>query len=443
MEMFESNAHGGRRPNHVTPDAPEGGANRRLLFTPASNVLAHAGRCVVLGRALKERGWRVAFAGEPHYLHDPAVAEPGEFAFWPLADFSQEEAMDHFRKAFSRPARGFLRRQVEDELAILDAYDPALVICDFRLTMYISARLRGIPVVSLLGGRWLVQYAPGGMEPARTHPSYAVLERMLGASLARCVAIPVQTRILQRWKMAPYHVLARQYGLELPRDIWDWFIGEHNLILDTETMGPTDPLPAHFTRVGPIIWNPDMPMPAWMDEIEADRPLIYVTMGSTGDPELFRLLIEELGKLDCTAVFSTGGQIDLSPSELPPNVRMARFLPGAEVMQWADLVIFHGGAGTAYQAIAAGAPAIIIATHCEQEFAGGVFEAHSAGKFHTMREVRTNPAKLVDGIKQVLHDPEPFRAGMEALRRDYDRYDPIPRAVECIERLASPGSPIP
>ena len=396
----------------------------------------------MLGRALQERGWGVAFAGEPRYLHDAAVAEPGEFGFWPLADFSQEEAMDHFRKALSRPKRGFLRRQVEEELAILDAYGPALVICDFRLTMYISARLRGIPVVSLLGGRWLLQYAAGPVEPARTHPSYDVMKRMLGDSLARRVAKPVQLRIL-RWKMAPYHGLAREYGLELPRDIWDWFIGEHNLILDTETMGPTEPLPTHFTRVGPIIWNPEMAMPAWMDEFERDRPLIYVTLGSTGDPELFRLLIKELGKLDCAAVFSTGGQIDLSPSELPANVRMARFLPGAAVMQRADLVIFHGGAGTAYQAIAAGVPAIIIATHLEQEFAGGVFETHGGGAFLTMREVKARPALLVEAVNQVLQDPAPFRAGMEALRRDYEQYDPIPSAVECIERLASEANPAP
>lgn len=415
---------------------PDGGANNRLLFTPASNVLAHAGRCVILARALQERGWGVAFAGEPRYLRHPPVAEPGEFGFLPLADFAQNAAMDHFRKAFSRPARAFLRRQVEDELAILDAYKPALVICDFRLTMYISARLRGIPVVSLLGGRWLLQYASGPVDPARTHPSYDVLERILGDSLARRVAKPVQLRIL-RWKMAPYYALAREYGLELPRDIWDWFIGEHNLILDTETMGPTGPLPAHFTRVGPIIWNPDMTMPSWMDEIETDRPLIYVTMGSTGDPALFRLLIEELGKLDCSAVFSTGGQIDLSPNELPANVRMAQFLPGGEVMKRADLVIFHGGAGTAYQAIAAGTPGIIIATHLEQEFAGGVFEAHGGGAFHTMREVKARPALLLEAVNQVLQDPAPFRAGMEALRQDYGRYDPIPMAVECIEDFVS------
>ncbi len=364
------------------------------------------------------------------------MAEPGEFGFWPLADFSQEEAMDHFRKVFCRPSRTFLRRQVEDELAILDAHDPALVICDFRLTMYISARLRGIPVVSLLGGRWLLQYATRPVEPARTHPSYDVLERILGANLARRVAKPLQLRIL-RWKMAPYHALAREHGLELPQNIWDWFIGEHNLILDTETMGPTAPLPAHFTRVGPIIWNPEMQMPSWMDEIGADRPLIYVTMGSTGDPELFSLLIAELGKLDCTAVFSTGGQIECSPGELPANVRMARFLPGAAVMRRADMAIFHGGAGTAYQAIAEGVPAVIIATHLEQEFAGEVFETHGGGRFYTMREVKARPAKLVDGIKQMLHDPAPFRAGMEALRQDYEQYDPIPKAVECIERLAS------
>ncbi|MFO7774628.1 MAG: hypothetical protein R6W89_02400, partial [Candidatus Hydrogenedentota bacterium] len=64
---------------------PDGGANNRLLFTPASNVLAHAGRCVILARALQERGWGVAFAGEPRYLRHPPVAEPGEFGFLHLA----------------------------------------------------------------------------------------------------------------------------------------------------------------------------------------------------------------------------------------------------------------------------------------------------------------------------------------------------------------------
>ncbi len=392
----------------------------------------------MLARALQARGFRAAFAGEARYLQDPAVAAPGEFGHWPLADFTMEAAFNYLRKTFYRPGHAFLRQQVQDELAVLEASQPRLVVCDFRLTSYISARLKGVPVVSLLGGRWLLQYAPEPIEPARSHPSYPLLKRFCGPWLFRSAALPLQLRLL-RWKLAPYRAVAKEHGLNMPRDIWDWFIGDHNLVLDTETMGPTLPLPSHFTRVGPITWNPDMALPEWIRELDPAKPLVYVTMGSTGDPDLFHQIIGLLAGLDCHGVISTGGQLELDAASLPRNIRAAKFLPGVEVMKRAALVIFHGGAGTAYQAIAAGTPAIVIATHFEQEFAGLVFERHGAGQFHTMRETRADPAPLAEGVREMLANPAPYRAGVDTLRQDYLRHDPINEAADCISEFLAKG----
>jgi UDP:flavonoid glycosyltransferase YjiC (YdhE family) len=44
------------------------GHERSILLAPASDILFHVGRCVVLAHELARRGHRVTLAGTPRYL---------------------------------------------------------------------------------------------------------------------------------------------------------------------------------------------------------------------------------------------------------------------------------------------------------------------------------------------------------------------------------------
>ena len=100
--------------------------------------------------------------------------------------------------------------------------------------------------------------------------------------------------------------------------------------------------------------------PAWLDELP--RPLVYATLGTVfNTPASFRPLLDALGEAEVGALVTVGRDVD--PAELgdvPPNVRVERFVPQAQVLPAASVVISHGGSGTLLGTLAAGVPLVLV-----------------------------------------------------------------------------------
>lgn len=403
-----------------------------ILFTPTANVLAHVSRCVVLASELKQRGHRIAFAGTPKYLKDPAVVGDEAFEFYPLTDFDLDEGLDILRTISRLPKERVIEEIIAAELQMLDRVRPRVVIVDFRPTMYISARLRRIPLIALLGGHWLYQFAAKPNRAFRTYAIYPLMKRLVGVKGADLLMPPLQ-RLAMRYKMLPFSAACKRHGLPPKRTPWEMLIGDDNLILDTELVSPTKGLPENFKQVGPIFWSPQAPLPQWIEGLDRGRPIIYVTLGSTAHPDLFRQILGIFRDTGYEIIMTTGGQIDCQGEEVPRNARLEKYLPGERMMALSDLVIHHGGAGTVYQTIRTGRPSIVIATHFEQEFLGGVLEEHGAGIFLTMKEVMADPARLSAAAAKILQNPDPYTANIKRLQEDLQRYDAVKSAADRIE----------
>ena len=216
-------------------------------------------------------------------------------------------------------------------------------------------------------------------------------------------------------------------------------MGELTLILDTELIAPTRALPPSFRRVGPIAWTPEGLPPPTATLRGRDRALVYLTMGSTGNPELMRVILATLAAEDHGVVVSTAGQVDLGEAGRRDSISVSNFVAGEQVMAMADLAIFHGGAGTGYQAIRSGTPAIGVATHLEQEFMGEALEEQGAGIFLTMRQVLARPRVIVDAIAQILQHRDRYHMNVARLREDLLRYDPVSDAADAIEVFLARG----
>jgi MGT family glycosyltransferase len=100
--------------------------------------------------------------------------------------------------------------------------------------------------------------------------------------------------------------------------------------------------------------------PAWLGELL--RPLVYATLGTVfNTPASFRPLLDALGEAEVGALVTVGRDVD--PTELgavPPNVRVERFVPQAQVLPAASVVISHGGSGTLLGTLAAGVPLVLV-----------------------------------------------------------------------------------
>jgi UDP:flavonoid glycosyltransferase YjiC (YdhE family) len=407
------------------------GHERSILLAPASDILFHVGRCVVLARELARRGHRVTLAGTPRYLCDPALASGPALEVAELPDFPAEDGMALLRSVRARPDGARLDRMVDAELELLRRLRPDLVVSDFRPTLGISARVCGVPLASLLLSHWTKRYAARPEWVPRSYPAFAWLPRVFGPRLAARIAAPGFALAI-RYKSAPIRAAARARGLRHPALLWEQLEGDLNLVTDSESLCP-GPLPRDSFRTGPIVWEPDAPLPEELRDQPRDRPVVFVNFGSTGHPDLFRRAFAELGGGAFRVIVATCGQIDPADFEIPRDFHVAKYLPVSRVMAVSDLVVYHGGAGTFHQAIRAGVPGVVVATHWDQEFAGFQTERHGLGCATTLREVQAAPGLLRATVVRALASLADARDRARKLREEVLAYDGPANAADRIE----------
>jgi UDP:flavonoid glycosyltransferase YjiC (YdhE family) len=125
-----------------------------------------------------------------------------------------------------------------------------------------------------------------------------------------------------------------------------------------------------------------VPLPAWLRS-SGTRPRVYLTLGtvSYGAVEVLRRTALEIAVLDVDVLVAAGPQGDptlLGP--LPPNVRVERFVPQAEVLRHVDLIVHHGGTGTVLAALEAGLPQLILPQGADQPYNAEILERSGAGR---------------------------------------------------------------
>jgi len=173
-------------------------------------------------------------------------------------------------------------------------------------------------------------------------------------------------RHMLRLYARPFNAAAAKRGIAGFGNIFDVMASPHlNLICDLEEFMPLAAAPGHFKFIGPIIWQPDIPVPQWALRLDPSRPTVYFSMGSTGFSRYFALLKEAFAGTDYQVMVTTGG---LDAGRMPANFFVADLAPGLALTEKADVVICHGGNGTIYQALYRGVPVIGIPTFHDQDF---------------------------------------------------------------------------
>ena len=87
----------------------------------------------------------------------------------------------------------------------------------------------------------------------------------------------------------------------------------------------------------------------------------------------------------------------------PANFRFARHAPGSKLIEKSAAVVFHGGNGTMYQALAGGVPMLALPSHLEQQvsIAAGLRE----GFARQANCRRITGEKLLNEIERLIHEP--------------------------------------
>lgn len=342
---------------------------RRILFIAEAVTLAHVARAAALARTLDPDRYDVHVACDRRYLH---LFENLPAMVHSIRSITGEQFQNRLRQGSPLYSSEELRAYVKQDLRLLADLNPDAVIGDFRLSLSVSARVAAIPYLTVTNAHW----SPW----ARPHfvvPELAITDRF-GPRLGQALFTLMRPFVFAQQASALNQV-RKEYGLatvgySLSRVFTE---ADHTLYADLPELVPTFDRPRHHHYLGPVLWSPDG-TPSWWGDVPQDRPLAYVSLGTSGRPDLLSSVLWALHSLGMGTLVSTAGR---RPTEqLPDNAWIAPYLPGISAAGRADLVICNGGSATVYQAFAAGVPVLGIPNNLDQYLMMEYVRRYGAGE---------------------------------------------------------------
>lgn len=365
---------------------------KRVLFIAEAVTLAHVARPYLLAKALDPEKYEVCFASHPRYQ---SLMGDITFDWRDIYSIPSEQFLTALSKGNPVYNTETLRNYVKEDLDLIKQFNPDVIVGDFRLSLSISARVLNKPYIALTNAYW----SPYGKHcfPVPELPVTKIFGVKLGQllfNIARPIAFAIHS--------IPLNKVRKEYGLpslgfNLQRIYTD---GDYTAYADVPEISPTFNLPPNHTYIGPLVWSPSIAMPAWWDTIPKDRPIIYVTLGSSGQSDLLEIITSALQDLPVTLIAATAGRANIK--HIPDNTYVADHVPGKGVAAAASLVICNGGSPTTYQALSEGKPVIGIASNLDQYL--NMSMVQNAGAGILLRAGQTSVSMIREVVEIALSD---------------------------------------
>jgi UDP:flavonoid glycosyltransferase YjiC (YdhE family) len=363
----------------------------RVLFIGEALAISHVARPAMLAAHLHGEGYDVCFARDPRYS---AIVSRDGIETIDIQSLPTSVALDRLARAEPVYDAATLDRYVQDDLQLLRDFKPDIVVGDQRHSLAVSSRLAGVPYVNIADAQWC--------------PSTSAEYELPDSPLSRIVGAPLSQLIFQFVRPAafalhtmPLNVIRVKYGLPgIGTDITTFFTyGDYTVYPNDPDLFPlAKPLPAGHSFVGPLEWSAQSELPDWWDSIPEDRPIVYVSLGSTGQASLLGTVFDVLAGMPVTGIAVTAGRGKMPTP--PDNVKVADFLPGAEAARRSRLVICNGGSMSGQQALSAGTPYLGLISNLDQMlFTKAV---HRTGACEWMRACEAGVTNLRPLVQHML-----------------------------------------
>ena len=366
----------------------------KILFVAEGVTLAHVGRSLRLATVLHAEGFNVELACDSRYSEFLA---DHEFPVHFIRSISTREFLDSLAKGRPVYSAEKLTEYVSEDLSLLKKTGPDVVIGDFRLSLSVSARVAGVPYVNVTNAYWS-PYA----RPRYRMPSNPVVD-IVGVTVANALFSVVRPLAFAAHSL-PMNRVLRAYGLKaLAPDVRAVYCdGDLTLYADIPEIIPIFGNPPSHRHIGPVLWSPPVGLPPWWEEAMAEKPPIYVSLGSSGPAQRLPIVIEGLASLGRAVVVARAGhRVGLPRRE---RLWVADFLPGEAIAAKACAVVCNGGSPTSQQALVHGVPVIGIASNLDQYLNMDYVERFGAGTL--MRADRVSATAVRDAAERAIGDEE-------------------------------------
>lgn len=369
------------------------GADRtRVLFFAEAVTLAHVARPLCLARSLDPSRVEVHLASSDSYA---ALVKETSFVRHPLHSIPPRQFTDALAKGSPVYSAQTLARYVEEDRRLIDAVRPDVVVGDFRISLGVSARLAGVPYVTITNAYWSPYADPRYVVPDL--PFVRVLGPGLGQVLfnfVRPIAFAHHTRPMAKVRR---RLGLSDLGFDLRRTYTD---ADVTLYADIPELIPLEGEPDSHHFIGPVHWQPEIAPPPWWPAIREDRPIVYVTLGSSGPKRWLPALLQSLAALPVTVLAATAGPCDLPA--LPKNVHVAEYLPGDDAARRSAVVVCNGGGPTSMQALRYGVPVVGMPSNLDQFL--NMHYLTAAGVGVTVRGGPAAASEVREQVERMLSD---------------------------------------
>lgn len=364
---------------------------RKILFFAEGATLAHVARPYVLASALDRARFEVVFARPPGYAW---LTDKADFRVMDLACQPGEVFVRRLERGAPLYDFPTLKRYLRQDLDLIEAEQPDVVVGDFRLSLSVSARLSGVPYATLCDAYWSPERPL--KPPLPVLPFTPYMPVWLATGLFRAIS-PLAFRMHAR----PMERLRTAHGLpSLGHDLRLCYTdADLRLFANPHALFPEVVPGPQAAFLGPVAWSPsdraDLDLPPGED------PLAYVTMGSSGDPRLLAALVPVLEEAGYRVALATAGK------PVPANLASARvrvfdFLPGDQLCRLSQLVVCNGGSPTTNQALKHGVPVLGLARNMDQLLNMQAIESYGAGL--TLRADRAHSQPLRRAVVRLAAD---------------------------------------
>ena len=334
-----------------------GNSEKQILMVFPLDMAAHYLRCLELCKKLSAQ-FEILFAYSPKY--DKFVNKCG-FDTFEVANFNSEEitvAASSFD--FSWLNLRTIESILAAQISAIEEHKPSLVLGDAAFTLKMAAEKTNVPYVSLLNG-YMTKYCRITRKVSPSHPGYPYSKTMPKRVFDRLTRV-IEHAMLEKVH-APFRRVRKKIGLSRLHYLFEELEGDFNLICDLPGFFPQKKLPENYEFVGPLFYRGDEEEQRVLDFLETDHLRIMVSTGSTGNWKKLSLMSDPVFSDSRIVISGNSGN-----SIQADNVLSIDFLNHTKIMTKVDIVICHGGNGTAYQALSHGIPLLFFTGNFEQEW---------------------------------------------------------------------------
>ncbi|MDS4060511.1 MAG: glycosyl transferase family 1 [Candidatus Contendobacter sp.] len=401
---------------------------KRILFFAEPATLAHVVRPVLLAAALDQDCYDVIVATGPDFRKFAVEADLKIRDLWAIGTRAYLKAVAAGHPVFPYSV---LDRYVREDLRHIENVRPDLVVGDFRLSLAVSARLANVPYVAISNAYW------SPFTPVHFEVPVHLTTRLLGPTVANYIFAILRPLIFAQHSL-PMHRLRKKYGMpSLGFDLRHIFTeADLTLFADVPELVPTKDggVADRYVYIGPITWTPVGSLPAALNQPADPHPLVYINLGSSGNPRLLQDIISAVVSFNARVAVATGGSV--LRSSFPDGVVMAEFLPGGEVAARAKLVICNGGSPSTHQALQQGTPVLGIPANLDQLLNMQFIVACGAGL--SLRGDQVSMERVRHLVQRLLCEPS-FGQNAHRIANWFTDYSATERFAAVVRRMLTQG----